>query len=246
MTERRLLAIFAHPDDEAFAAGGTIAKYTQECVITELICATSGEAGRTGGLAESREALARIRRDECRESCRILGIRDVHFLGYVDKELKDADTTEAQQKIVEVIRTFKPDVIFTFGPEGGGNEHIDHKAISNLAFDSFKLAGDSNAFPGSTPHRTAKFYYVTAKVTPWREMTATFLPATAVIDIAPFVETKLKAFGVHSSQQSLLPKLQDWISANDSKEYFNQAESNVSRKNETETDLFDGINLDRS
>ncbi|HZS48433.1 MAG TPA: PIG-L family deacetylase [Blastocatellia bacterium] len=246
MTERRLLAIFAHPDDEAFAVGGTIAKYTQQGVRVELICATSGEAGRTEGLASSPEELGKIRRDECRESCRILGISDVHFLGYRDKELNQADPNEVKGKIVPIIRSFKPDVIVTFGPEGGGNEHPDHKAISALAWESFKALSDPNIFPDSEPHQVAKFYYVTAKVTPWREMTASFLPITATIDIARFVETKLKAFSVQNSQQSLLPKLKDWIEANENNEHFYLAYPEFSDRNRVEMDLFEGVTQDEA
>ena len=80
---KRMLAIFAHPDDESFAAGGTLAKYAHQGVQVTLLCATRGEAGISGVTPEEAGA---IREAELRKAAEHLGI-EVYFLGFQDGEL---------------------------------------------------------------------------------------------------------------------------------------------------------------
>ena len=90
----RIGAIFAHPDDETFCVGATVAKYADLGISTDLYCATDGDAGKNSGVAvSSREELAAIRRDETRAAARILGIASIEFAGYADGKLKELDAT---------------------------------------------------------------------------------------------------------------------------------------------------------
>src|SRR5688572_26805344 len=101
-----LLAILAHPDDESLATGSTLAKYAEEGVETYLICATKGERGWMGeekdnpGLTQ----LGKIREQELLNAAKVLGIKQVFFLDYIDGDLDQSNPTEAMGKIASIIR----------------------------------------------------------------------------------------------------------------------------------------------
>ena len=83
---RRIAVVFAHPDDETFCTGGTIAKYASEGVGIDLFCATSGDAGKTSGVpVSSREELARIRQEELRSAASVLGVESIELGDYIDR-----------------------------------------------------------------------------------------------------------------------------------------------------------------
>ncbi|MCA1597811.1 MAG: PIG-L family deacetylase [Chloroflexi bacterium] len=89
MDQKCLLAVFAHPDDEAFGVAGVMRKYRDEGVKTALVCATRGEAGEISDPAlATPETLGQVREGELRAAARIMGIEDVSFLDY-----RDGDTT---------------------------------------------------------------------------------------------------------------------------------------------------------
>jgi N-acetylglucosamine malate deacetylase 2 len=246
MKERRLMFVFAHPDDETFGPGGTIAKYAREGVRVTVIIATSGQAGQTAGLASTPEELGRIREQEAREAARFLGIKEVHFFGYMDGHLDEVDEMEVTRKVVRLIRRERPEVVVTFGPEGAGNEHRDHKRISRVATVAVSLAGDTTAFheqieAGLEPHFIKKFYYMTGRGNPWQQMSTEFLPITTVIDISDLVDLKLEAFKLHRSQQQWAEKLKQWIEVNQNTEPYHRAASMVHGPPGIETDLFEGL-----
>jgi LmbE family N-acetylglucosaminyl deacetylase len=246
MAEKRLMFVLAHPDDETFGPGGTIAKCAREGVRVSAIIATSGQAGQSSGLASTPAELGRVREGEAREAARFLGIEAVHFFGYMDGKLDQTDETEVVEKVVRLIRQERPQVVVTFGPEGAGNEHRDHKRISHIATVAVSVAGDKTAFPeqkasGLEPHFVKKFYYMTGRSNPWRRMSAEFLPITTVIDITDLVDTKLEAFKLHRSQQQWTTKLIEWIEANRNAEVYHRASSLVAGLPELETDLFEGL-----
>jgi LmbE family N-acetylglucosaminyl deacetylase len=126
----RLLAVLAHPDDESLGNGGMLARYAAEGVETYLITATRGEQGWFGDPAANPgpEALGRIRETELRAAVRVLGIREVTFLDYLDGELDLADRDEVVAKIAAEVRRIQPDVVVTFDPAGLYG-HPDHIAI---------------------------------------------------------------------------------------------------------------------
>ena len=238
--------VLAHPDDETFGPGGTIALYASRGVRVTAIIATSGQAGRAAGLAATPEELGLVREEEAREAARCLGISDIHFFRYMDGELDQADETEVEEKVVRLIRQERPDVVVTFGPEGAGNEHRDHKAISRIAERAVTSAGDPASFPEHTeselsPHVVKKFYYMSGRETTWREMSVPFMPITTEIDISEFIDRKIEAFKLHSSQQEWLPRLLEWMSGNHYREHYHRAMSIVSELPESETDLFTGL-----
>ncbi len=174
--QRTLLAVFAHPDDESFGIGGTLAKYAAEGVRVVLACATMGEAGEIKDPSLGTvEQLAEIRERELRCACDVLGISELHLLGYRDsgmagspdndapRSLVQADPAEVVGKIVRVMRQVRPQVVVTF-EEGGGYGHPDHMAIHRHTVAAFQAAGDPSQYPehlvtGLEPHLPQRLYF---------------------------------------------------------------------------------------
>jgi LmbE family N-acetylglucosaminyl deacetylase len=135
---RRLAAVFAHPDDDTYAVGGTLALHRGEIGYT-LIVATSGEAGLISDPAlAAPENLAGVREQEERDALAVLGAGDaaVHFLRYPDGGLAGASSGEIAGQVVDLLRQDRPQVVVTFGPEGI-TEHDDHVAIHRAATEAF-------------------------------------------------------------------------------------------------------------
>ena len=246
MADRSLMFVLAHPDDETFGPGGTIAKYAREGVRVSVIIATSGQAGRSAGLAATPDELGRIREEEARAAGRFLGVAAIHLFGYTDGKLDEADELEVEERVARLIREERPDVVVTFGPEGAGNEHRDHRRISLIATKAIGSAADRDEFTdqidaGLMPHLVKKFYYMSGRETPWRKMSRPFMPITTIIDISGLVDTKLEAFKLHRSQQEWMSRLEEWIRANHNTEPYHRASSTVTGLPEIEIDLFAGL-----
>lgn len=158
-----LLASFAHPDDEAFGTGGTLAHYTSNGVRVALICATNGEVGEISdpGLATP-ETLGTVREAELRCAAQALGVAEVLFLGYRDSGM--AGTPEnhdsrafinvpsdvAVRRIVTIMRGLRPTVVITFEPNGGYG-HPDHIAINRHTVTAFHAAADPHQYADCGP-----------------------------------------------------------------------------------------------
>ncbi len=129
---KRIMAILAHPDDESFAMGGTLAKYAHLGVQVFLLCATRGEAGIAGVQPEEAGV---IREGELRIAAQHLGI-EVIFLDYHDGELASAPYETLVETIAGWIQRIQPQVIFTFGPDGVSG-HPDHVTISHAVTSAY-------------------------------------------------------------------------------------------------------------
>jgi N-acetyl-1-D-myo-inositol-2-amino-2-deoxy-alpha-D-glucopyranoside deacetylase len=149
-----LLSIFAHPDDETFGVGGTMARYAERGVPVTMVCATRGEVGEIAkGSPATPETLGQYREQELRDAMAILGVTDVRFLDYRDSGMKgtddnhdprafmNADATAVVPALVRIIRERRPDVIVTWD-ESGGYGHPDHVATHFHATAAFREAGD--------------------------------------------------------------------------------------------------------
>jgi LmbE family N-acetylglucosaminyl deacetylase len=158
---RTLVAIFAHPDDEAFGTGGTLTKYAREGVDVHLIMATRGEAGRIANPAISlnNQPLGSLRERELRCACEHYGLKQLHFLGYIDGQTPLAPLSEAVFKLVQLLRQLKPQVVMSFGPEGIYG-HFDHLVVHRWVTAAVALAAEAERWPEAGPvHRVAKLYY---------------------------------------------------------------------------------------
>ena len=156
---KTLLAILAHPDDEAFGLGGTLAHYAAEGVNVHLICATKGEAGKITSPDIPQDAdRAQLREGELKNACIALGIRPPIFLGYEDsgryertqtdnpKALLNVDEMELESSLHPHIARLTPDIILTFDPHGIYG-HIDHIKMHRAATAAFWSAGKVTATP---------------------------------------------------------------------------------------------------
>ena len=164
LNNNKLLAIFAHPDDEAIMMGGTMAHYARRGVSVNLLCATRGEWGTiSDDRLATRENLGEVRTKELRDACEILGANLLGFLDCPDGNINNTDWREIEEKIVRAIRALRPQVVVTFGLDGLYG-HPDHIAVSMLTSDAFKSAADKNCFrhqikEGLEPFQASKLYY---------------------------------------------------------------------------------------
>ena len=156
----RLLAVTAHPDDESLGMGGTLAKYAAEGIDVAILAATRGERGRyrDGKDHPGPTELGRIRESELRAAAAELGVREVSFLDYLDAELDSVAPREAIDRIASHLRRLRPQVVLTFGPEGGYG-HPDHIAISQFTTAAVVRAATPGR-DGEPAHAVAKLYYL--------------------------------------------------------------------------------------
>lgn len=129
-SQYKLLFIFPHPDDESFAAGGTIGKLHHLGHEVTLLCITSGCKGKSGEFQfATREQLALHREEELRNACSILGVAELILYRYPDGSLIDQNMDQLVDRIQKTILEQKPDVIVTFPPDGVTG-HADHITTS--------------------------------------------------------------------------------------------------------------------
>lgn len=163
MDSLKLLAVFAHPDDESMGMGGTLAKYSAEGVGTHLICASRGQRGWFGPEEQNPgpDRLGEIRTTELENAVKELGMQRLYFLDYIDGEVDQANHTEAIGKIVTHIRKIKPQVVVTFPPDGNYG-HPDHIAIGQFTSAAIVCAADSTYKDSENlaSHRVSKLYYM--------------------------------------------------------------------------------------
>ena len=148
----RLLGVFAHPDDETFCAGGTFARYAGQGAEIMVVSATRGQAGQIrDAAAGNRRTIAAVREAELRLACERLGITRVRCLDHVDGTLADAGFSALVDEVTEIIREFRPDIVITFGPDGGYG-HPDHVTISAVTTAACqRAAGPGTARTGRPP-----------------------------------------------------------------------------------------------
>ncbi len=172
--KKSLLAVLAHPDDETFGTGGTLAHYANLGVEVHLVCATRGEAGDVDPeLMEGFESVADLRESELRCAAQTLGLTAVHMLDYRDSGMEGSPENQHPRAlaatpldkvagdVVRYIRQLKPQVVITFDPIGG-YRHPDHIAIHNATVKAFYAAGDSKQYPDHLEaYQPAKLYFHT-------------------------------------------------------------------------------------
>lgn len=134
--EGRILGVFAHPDDETFCAGGTLAKYAAAGAHTAVMSATRGEGGQIRDAAiATRATLGQVRERELVRACAALGVQDCRFLDHIDGTLAGLESGVLQGAVVSLLEELQPDVVITFGADGAYG-HPDHIAISHAVTDA--------------------------------------------------------------------------------------------------------------
>ena len=220
---KTLLAILAHPDDEAFGVGGTLAHCAAQGHKVYLICATKGESGKiTDPSIDPNIDKGKLREQELKDSCKALGIHEPIFLGYLDsgrfertqhdntKALMNVEELEIEHNLLEHMAVLQPEVMITFDPHGIYG-HIDHIKMHRAATAAFWSASKVMANP---PQRL--FYSVMAasrmkqmqavrENSPLSQLDADIYGVSedsfaAVINVIPYLNQKQAAIAAHRSQ----------------------------------------------
>jgi LmbE family N-acetylglucosaminyl deacetylase len=170
-----LLAVFAHPDDEAFGTGGALARYAcQEGMQVYLVCATRGEVGEISDPSlATPETLGQVREGELRCAAETVGVAELIFLDYRDSGMDgspenqdrrafiNAPAEEVIYRLVGIMRRLRPQVVVTFEPNGGYG-HPDHIAIHKHTVAAFHAAADPQRWPELGPAWQAQRLFYTA------------------------------------------------------------------------------------
>jgi LmbE family N-acetylglucosaminyl deacetylase len=197
-----LLAVFAHPDDESFRPGGTLALLAGRGIHVHLLTATRGQAGSCGDppLCSPAE-LPAVRERELRCACAALGIEPPRLLDYRDGSLQQADAETLIAQILAVAREIEPQVMLSFGPDGLSG-HPDHIAIGRWASEAFQRAEKVSAlYTVAVPQSLAARLGMTQiRAVPDEEIAVT-------VDVSSVWEAKMAAIHCHATQLSSSPIL---------------------------------------
>lgn len=187
----QVMVVTAHPDDSEFGAGGTVALWAREGKSIVYVVCTNGDKGAKDPDINPAE-LTRVRQEEQQCAARLLGVKEVVFLGYPDQGLED--TAEFRKEIVRWIRTFKPDTVLTADPHRRYIWHRDHRVSGRVTLDAiFPYARDALSYPdllkeGLMPHKVKEVFLWATEDPNYR------------VDITGVFDTKLAALRCHKSQ----------------------------------------------
>ncbi|HSB65564.1 MAG TPA: PIG-L family deacetylase [Anaerolineales bacterium] len=171
--QRSLLAFMAHPSDEAFSIGGTLALYAHRGVKVYVVAATRGEVGDMDSkLLQGYGSIAARREAELQDAARVLGLSGVYFLNYRDSGMPGSPeydhpnalaaqhTDEVAARVVHFLRRLQPQVVITHDPIGG-YKHPDHIALQRAVKRAFEVSADPRVTDYLLPFKPQKLYYQT-------------------------------------------------------------------------------------
>ena len=246
---KKLLVVTAHPDDESFGPGGTIAKYAKQGVAVHVVCATRGEMGddavfksetRISKLETQKRELHSVREQELLNASKILGVSQVDFLDFIDGTLNNAQYHAVGEKLINKINDFAPQVIITFD-QNGVSGHLDHIAMSFITtYAYFKT-------------RVAQKLYYHCVSLAWQKHIKdyfVFFPRGrkeqeigATIDVSGVWDMRVAAMREHKTQMHDVTRLLEIMNSVPQEEYYIRFDSRVATPSK-ETDLFEGIDID--
>jgi LmbE family N-acetylglucosaminyl deacetylase len=209
-----VLGLFAHPDDETFGPGGTLARLAAEGHTVHLLCATRGEAGTIGESPRfGRRRLADLREEELHGACRALGIQSPEILWLPDSGLARLEDATLVRPMVRAIRRHRPRLLVTFHDDGVSG-HADHRRVTASARQAFHMAGEEGTWPDlGPPHRPRRLWTYAIPASKARLVTYRKLFAVpdetldAVIDVRPYLKRKKAAVRAHASQKPFIDRL---------------------------------------
>ena len=230
LTGLSVLAAFAHPDDEGFGVGGTLAMLASRGARITLVCATNGDVGEISDPAlATPENLAQVRQEELRQAMTVTRVSDVRFLNYRDSgmdgtadnshpaSLNQAPTGQVSARLAEIIAEVRPRLVFTHDPTGGYG-HPDHRAIyrhTTLAFtqsiNQSRGDGDEFLYYVCFPRRNFRRMWQQLKdmgiEPPFASLDVEKIGSpdeavTTVRDVADYVDIKIASLDCHRTQMS--------------------------------------------
>lgn len=226
-TPKIAMTFHAHPDDQEFSIGGTLAKWARAGCEIVCVVITSGDSGSNDPSkdAEYKPVLANLREKEQLAANEVLGVKETIFLRHPDGELEP--TIQLRKELTRLIRKYKPDVVLAGNPEAWfyGNEYVnhpDHRAAAQAACEAvFPSAGSRLIFAdllaeGHEPHEVKRLYvHGTDKPDTW-------------VDITETIDIKVKALQQHASQvpvDEVEKWMKDWAKEDAKDKEFEYAES---------------------
>lgn len=216
-----VLFSFAHPDDETFICGGTLAKLASEGHRVVVISATRGEMGRRMGVPPiaTRESIAKIREVELREACDALSVARLEFLNLRDKTLEIIPPATLAKLVLDVMQEERPDAVVTFHDPLGG--HPDHCAMGRATTRAFLDYVDAG--PIALGHE--RLFYIA-----WSDDASHYrsfeqpVEGVVTVQVHDVLHQKLAAFRAHQTQSGLNRELwgrdEHAVRRLSSKEYF--------------------------
>jgi N-acetylglucosamine malate deacetylase 2 len=231
---RTVLAVFAHPDDESLACGGTLARLVDAGARVVLMCGSRGESGSISDPAlVADDDLGAVRERELREAASVLGITDVIVLSHPDGDLRWDEVTEFHNEIVDALATYRPAAVITFA-EDGLYWHLDHIGVHERTYTAVKSFG-TDAPPlyyVTMPKGIMKSVVETARAKGggappdssfWGIEPDAFgdeaIPATFSIDVRDWVPRKLEALRRHRTQMGPTNPIA-WIDEQDARRFL--------------------------
>jgi LmbE family N-acetylglucosaminyl deacetylase len=216
-----VLAVFAHPDDEGFGCGGTLAMLVARGAQVTLVCSTNGDVGEISDpILATPETLAQVRQAELRRAMVLTGIEDLRFLGYRDSgmagaadnhhpdSLHQAEPDRVVAQLAGIIREVRPEAVITHDPTGGYG-HPDHIAVHQHVSRAFSLAGDP-AVPGQghPPWKPRLLYYVCFPRSNFRRMWQQMLDASIT---PPFASLEADSIGSPDEEVTTTLDVSDYV-----------------------------------
>lgn len=209
---KKVVCIFAHPDDEAFGPSGTIAKLSLDHEVY-LICATSGEHGENPDGID----LAKARRADLHKSAKILGIKQVIFLDFVDGTLSNNLYHKLADAIQVHLDLIKPEILLTHEMRGVSG-HIDHITVSMVSSYLFE----------KLPYIKKILYYCISKIRrAWIKDYFIYFPegfdksqVDQVVDVTDLWDIKIEAIKAHASQSADVKMMLEYHKNLPKEEYF--------------------------
>ncbi|MEO6983110.1 MAG: PIG-L family deacetylase [Edaphobacter sp.] len=238
----KLMCVVAHPDDECFAFGGALVLAATRGVETYVVCLTDGRAAKHRGDAASGEALGKMRREEFAASCKVLGVSQHELLDYHDARLEFVEFSQTAARLVERMRHFRPDVVITFGGDGGANAHPDHMMVSALTTAAFHWCGQSKRYPElGAVHQAQRLYYQSTNFFLPGRVTPKPMPWTVTLDIRSVQARKTEAFRQHASQAPLMEQTKAIFEQHGAEEFYTLVATVEPQAAWQSTDLFEGL-----
>ena len=213
-----VLAVFAHPDDEGFGCGGTLAMLVSRGARVTLVCATDGDVGEISDPAlATQETLGQVRQEELRRAMEITGVNDLRFLGYRDSgmagsednrhpsSLHQAPEEGVVSSLIEIMDETRPNVMLTHDPSGGYG-HPDHIAVCRRVTTAFSQVAHREG-EGSVA-RPMCLYYVCFPRSNFRRMWQEMLDLGIT---PPFASMDIDSLGTPDDEVSLTLDVTDYV-----------------------------------
>jgi N-acetyl-1-D-myo-inositol-2-amino-2-deoxy-alpha-D-glucopyranoside deacetylase len=212
--DRVVLTVFAHPDDEAIACGGTLARLSDAGARVIALCASKGERGSTSRPELVVDGdLGRVRSNELRASAKMLGIAEVHIFDHPDGNLRWMHVHEFHAEIVNAITQYRPDTVITFA-EDGLYWHVDHIGVHERTCTAVQSFGEAapSLYYVTTPPGLMPAIVEEAISKGWGPSDASFWgipptafgkaarPPTLTVDVRAWASRKLAAIRCHRTQ----------------------------------------------